>query len=1503
MESVNKDYLGKHKKFRTDSKGLAAVFLVSAIVVAIVVFWWLKLVGITVTGEAFCGLDEHTHNDDCYVSEVICGFDGEDTGTLPSEAATVQEEAVTQETTVTDAPEDESEISSEAQESTASSEAVTEPETVTKEIHTHTDECYKKTLICTKTEHAHTQDCFPDKTADVETVSDWLSTLDKIEITNNIPENLIAVAMSQMGYEESSNNFEYDNEGNKNGYTRYGEWYGNPYGKWNAMFVSFCLHYSNVNNDSELKSAGAEALRLAWQNRYVYSPADNYTAQRGDIVFLDSDADGTSDTVGIITATSETKLTVIMGDSNNKVESLNIDINDKIIGYGLTGELSFAKDMEYHADDEQVTDSEQTTDSPTPDVQFVPPLMMSASPSATEDDHTIKYITDLTEAVTDVTFKTQDGAEIPENGTVYIGQKYIVALTFSETNSGNEWIQFSHNDEHYLIYPLPDNLECEPFDTRHDITAEMENGSIQKVGEYFVGEDGNLYVKFIDVEPGVCFGQKYSNVEFTIDFNVTIGATQSGESSKIEFGNEVDIELNVDGGAGMDVTKTHGEYDEDNHTMEYIIRVEATHGVVKDLVIDDQIWDTHNTLRDTIVVTDLKGNIIDPQPTVSNHPKHNQGANEGFRISGFPDFPAGEGFLITYKTQIYDELIGNESVSLWNGLDSTGKNSNGENIYVWSEDWLKVELEKMEKEGRQTTINDKNGNSLSVIEWKVAIKKDNHNLQGTVIIDTLGDGLAYYQDKPILVKHYDESGNSLPNMEISWDNVTVNGNSMEFPLPDGYQFEIVYYTTYEKLNEGDTHKYTNEVKATINGKEETAGGSADVIGFVPKISKSARGNDGEYVYFTITADVPAVIKDWGNFYLTDLAAIWGYKGNEEGFLYVENHPQDMVITATTKTTNQTITFTPYVPGGPIENTYILIDPADGNQNHSFNVLFNTSQENFDSSKWILSEDAVLTINYKIPFDAKTGVQWQGELTGDKTLEDVLLEGYKFANEVYFNYTKVIQDTASSTYEYSPIITKKSEVHSDGTIDYTVVFNNNIPGTGGQEGYIDGTTNLVRFTDTFDEKLEYVPGSLVVTGYSPWQKDLWLAQYKYNGTISGNTIDVSSEEFLFYDYNENADQYNWNWITGTYNFKNYYQWVNSGGKFVFTYKLKVKDAYLKTTETNRYTLDNTAELLWGNDNTSGPVTDTTEFETGLLDKSVAQDGNKLNFAIHVNEQSLDILKGLDTLTIIDTMTPNLSVYWSSIKLYYQDKTTGEWIDFDADDNYHYSVTYDQDSNTLTFIVPDELHIKIDYSTLITGNGLVSVQNNVSINSSAEVTDLINATFKVQEHSGGATGYDHSITLIKQDGDTNVRLPNVKFHFYGLQGDPHAVVPDDAQKNIYADDGRKMNYIGTYTTGADGTVEIKSQFLTTDGFFALVEAAPPEGYMSLQKPVYFYFYKTDPNGIIQTVTTIIAIENYTYGFVLPETGGTGTLPLAIIGVSLMAFPILYSTIRRKRERRLT
>ena len=135
-----------------------------------------------------------------------------------------------------------------------------------------------------------------------------------------------------------------------------------------------------------------------------------------------------------------------------------------------------------------------------------------------------------------------------------------------------------------------------------------------------------------------------------------------------------------------------------------------------------------------------------------------------------------------------------------------------------------------------------------------------------------------------------------------------------------------------------------------------------------------------------------------------------------------------------------------------------------------------------------------------------------------------------------------------------------------------------------------------------------------------------------------------------------------------------------------------------------------------------------------------------------------------------------------------------------------------------------------------------------------------------------------------------------------GDPAATRPAGVPQTITTDNGTVLRFIGTYTTGPDGTSVIETQYLTVGGPYALVEYVAPEGYELLKKPTYFYFYDQDPNGEMQTVTTLIAIENFAGSFLIPETGGMSTFNLAIIGIALVALPILYSLIRRKRERRL-
>ena len=129
---------------------------------------------------------------------------------------------------------------------------------------------------------------------------------------------MVLVAVSQLGIAESDLNYEIAADGEtKHGITRYGQWYGNPYGEWTTMFTSFCLQYAGIK-DVSLHS-GAEAMRIEWQDSNIYRPKENYEPFPGDIIFLDKSGNGAANITAVIISKDETTLTVIEGDVDNQV--------------------------------------------------------------------------------------------------------------------------------------------------------------------------------------------------------------------------------------------------------------------------------------------------------------------------------------------------------------------------------------------------------------------------------------------------------------------------------------------------------------------------------------------------------------------------------------------------------------------------------------------------------------------------------------------------------------------------------------------------------------------------------------------------------------------------------------------------------------------------------------------------------------------------------------------------------------------------------------------------------------------------------------------------------------------------------------------------------------------------------------------------------------------------------------------------------------------------------
>lgn len=150
-----------------------------------------------------------------------------------------------------------------------------------------------------------------DDTADVEDASYWETTIPDLSDCETWAEKLLAVAGSQLGYHESILNFRVDNKGEHKGYTRYGEWYGNPYGDWCAMFVSFCLKYAGIDEEAIPQNANCSDWVTNLKKMEIYEDADLYVPEAGDIVFFDqSDADRPNH-VGIISEVTYGTKTVI----------------------------------------------------------------------------------------------------------------------------------------------------------------------------------------------------------------------------------------------------------------------------------------------------------------------------------------------------------------------------------------------------------------------------------------------------------------------------------------------------------------------------------------------------------------------------------------------------------------------------------------------------------------------------------------------------------------------------------------------------------------------------------------------------------------------------------------------------------------------------------------------------------------------------------------------------------------------------------------------------------------------------------------------------------------------------------------------------------------------------------------------------------------------------------------------------------------------------------------
>lgn len=577
-------------------------------------------------GALICGEFEHIHDDSCYTTEyeLVCGLDE---GELVEEPNPAYQEMPASRPVV-DLP--------------------TEPAEPTPEepvLHHHTDACYTEELVCTIPEHHHTVECLADTQADVETAEEWQAAAN-VALNGNWAEDLLTVAKSQLDYQQSDKNFKLDVEDQQvlRGYSRYGAWYGNPYGAWDVMFLSYCLHFAGVPQTVVPQRAGVMALHSDLRGSQWLTDADGSTARPGDIVIyntltteqvavdesshgialldLDEDPDTaaqltasepqvdtrtvTTETVGVVSAVDPDAgtLTVISGNVDGKVAEVPAAMSDVTSVISVTGAYAAettAVAPEDPAGSQKELDGSYALLEDEEGFGATVDWVGDADPYgiallAAGDDH------DLNTWITDVNYeKTTDGKTWTSIGagsvTVDSGTRVRVNLKYTVKPG----VLTPTNNT--LTYQLPKGLPMPDVVTGNivDESDKDEAGNAKVVGSFTVDTDGKVTLTFTD-EKFIGTDDK-GGLPFTGTFKaaVTASADNFEDEKEIKFKDDCILTIKK---KTADIKISKGSSDRDsafeNHPENgtfinhYKVTVETTSGTKEQVFLTDTLNTNRN---------------------------------------------------------------------------------------------------------------------------------------------------------------------------------------------------------------------------------------------------------------------------------------------------------------------------------------------------------------------------------------------------------------------------------------------------------------------------------------------------------------------------------------------------------------------------------------------------------------------------------------------------------------------------------------------------------------------------------------------------------------------------------------------------------------------------------------------------------------------------------------------------------------------------------------------
>ena len=1448
-ENVKKQ-IRNAKKRRIRCRRFYAAVALCSILVAGIVSWKLILPGTAMSGETYCGKEEHTHSDACYEQVLVCGQEEgagahthtdacyadvrtdqlvcgqeEGAGHVHAEACYTNELICGQEENDEHTHTDDcyEQVLTCGQEEGAGAHTHTDACYATERKltcgqeegagHVHSEACYQTELTCGKEEHKHTLECYSNPDA-VETEDQWKAAFRDCELTGEWGKDTAAVAQTQIGYKESTDNYSVGEDGSANGYTRYADWAGDDiYGGWNTDFAAFCLNYAGVPADKfPVNADDLDAWITAMNDSGYYGDSDSTEPQPGDLIVLQKADQEGRQTIGIVSETETdgdgnvTKVKVIEGDCDDEVkENTYAADSAEIVGYGLVNEA--------YGD----TQNSALTDNNISNAKPQKAAALYANDEEKVDDAGNEA--DGNEGAEDNAVNSIDIARFVQQATVSVlkNNQWVPVTEVKDGDNVQVYIDFAipadavNEDINTMIYKVPS--EFTPDSPMETPVYQTINGSRVPVGTCRIDTDGTIT---ITLNEDFANGQEFTGY---VQFYGKAHINDSETTKEVHFGGTSEsITIKKDESTerydiSTEKTLSKSEKTENGWEITYKVTVSSEKGTEKEVTIQDRLNEvtggTAGYNAGSFTIKHFIGGVEDSD-FQGNGPVINSN-DRTFVYENLPNLGKNESYEVTYTVEVTESEGGDGYVKIGNyAAGSSGNQSPGD----YNEKILSDKV--IEKSGYYDS-------NKGMIKWTIVVNSDGEK----------------HTVKDILPKNIEIKGNvtiTKPDYlqkSMSGDQFREDGFTIAENDPGRYTFE--FYTNAPEGEAGKSFTVTNEAEVDEKYRDDSTVSGTHRDWSVDKNSAGDRTENGTtYHQWNASVNIPfnEPLKS-----VTYTDEILDPVITEES----ETAQHYGIASVLDKELRDGIKFTVQEVDG-IQRSYKF---SDEDSPVTISITYYDSVGNkvdsADSTTQIKKFEITVT-----PKDNKTvyGVKLE---TGNYSTVVDLSDVAEGSTVTFQNKASISghEDTAEFTTEKKNIVEKSAAVPNGGEIQNGSYQQNITTDYNAENGIIwyrvlyrtsaDENGDVI-LKDQIPQGMTYVEGSLTArytNGNFTYQPEfVWFKESTYN-----------IRENIIYKYDSTSNILTVK-IPDEYNGVDGLSLPNDVVGVVVYYALQyTEDGKWENDETGQVTYSNTVST-GGHDSSSTVTVNKEDREVIWKSSEQLKDEtdhwtDSVKYYIVINPDAKDLEPNLDYLTLTDTISSDsvneLTLDLGETHLYELDLSNaeGHYIKEDAEvDKERYSLTYDYTTHKMTVTIPDSFACVLTYVYHVDRGNFNTSELSNSVDLMGRWSDKEEDTVQVNDSEAGVSR-DGNLKIYKVDGDDyNKRLQGAEFTLEQYDSEVESswkLVQTKNNQNVFTTDANGMI---TFSLSSNDSI------LEPLTLYRLKETKQPAGYEHAA-PVTFYF----------------------------------------------------------------